>query len=351
MKKKILTLLLVFVMIFALAACGSDDTETGGEGEGQETYNLKYSFEGNESMRLIQAWIAWEEKITEASDGRVTFTNYFDSTLLDANAEVTQLQSGIADIGNIHKYAKDGYVMFEKWKGFTMGTPVNGQIEMTKKLIEEFPELQKELELFKTLAIAFDGGSYQLLTVDTPVEGVDDMKGLVIWCEADFNDFIKGLGATPVNTPWSEVYSSLQKNMYDGLLIAAETLQGNNFAEVCDYCTLINLNYLAAPGDFMCLDTWNSLPEDIQAIFDDPEIVGFIENEMAEGGRKSETDTLEWAKADMGTTVIELSDEEHQNFVNILNESKKSIAAEWDDQGLPGTELLERLIELSAEYE
>lgn len=348
MKKRLLAVFLALSMVLAFTACASDETSADG---GEKTYDLKYSFEGNETMRLIQAWIKWEEKITEATDGRVKFTNYFDSTLLDANAEITQLKAGVADIGNVHKYASDGFTMFEKWKGFTMGTPVDGQIEMTKQLIEEFPELQKELELFKTLAIAFDGGSYQLLTVDKAVKKADDMKGMVIWCEADFNDFIKGLGATPVNTPWSEVYSSLQKNMYDGMLIAAETLKGNNFAEVCDYCTLINLNYLAAPGDFMCLDTWNSLPKDIQAVFDDPEIVGFIENEMAEGGRKSEKDSLEWAKKNEGTTVIELSDAEHQKFVDILNQSKKSIAAEWDEQGLPGTKLLKRMIELSAEYE
>ena len=65
------------------------------------------------------------------------------------------------------------------------------------------------------LAYAFDGGTYQLLTVNKEVDSVDDMKGLVIWREADFNDFVKGMGATPVNTPWSEVYSSLQKNMYE----------------------------------------------------------------------------------------------------------------------------------------
>ncbi len=348
MKRKVIVVLLISVMVFVFAACGND---SGGSGDSQETYNLKYSFEGNETMRLIQAWLEWEDLITEATDGRVTFTNYYDSTLLDANAEITQLQSGIADIGNVHKYASDGFVMFEKWKGFTMGTPIDGQIEMTKQLVEEFPELQEEISIFKTLAYAFDGGSYQLLTVNKEVDSVSDMKGMVIWCEADFNDFIEGLGATPVNTPWSEVYSSLQKNMYDGLLIAAETLQGNNFAEVCKYCTLINLNYLTAPGDFMCLDTWNSLPEDIQAVFDDPEIVGFIENEMAEGGRKSEEEVLEWAKNEMGTKIIELSDEEHQKFVDILNDSKKGIADAWDKQGLPGTKLLNRMIELSAEYE
>ena len=72
---------------------------------------------------------------------------------------------------------------------------------------------------------------------------------------------------------------------------------------------------------------------------------------MAEGGRKSEEEVLEWAKNEMGTKIIELSDEEHQKFVDILNDSKKGIADAWDKQGLPGTKLLNRMIELSAEYE
>ena len=49
--------------------------------------------------------------------------------------------------------------------------------------------------------------------------------------------------------------------------------------------------------------------------------------------------------------MIELSDEEQQKFVDVLNESKKSIAAAFDAEGLPGTEILNRMIELSKEYQ
>lgn len=101
----------------------------------------------------------------------------------------------------------------------------------------------------------------------------------------------------------------------------------------------------------MCLDTWNSLPESIQAVFDDAEIRGYIEKEQAESGHKSEASSIEWAEKNHGTEVIELSDAQQQKFIDILNQSKKSIAKEWDDQGLPGTKLLDRIIELSAEYE
>lgn len=343
MKKKILAIGLIFIMVFAMTACGKSSSE-------EETWNLKFSIEGSEGIRMSQLWREWADLITEKTDGRVTFQFYYDSTLLDPNGEYEQLTAGVADIADMHRYASDGFVMLEKWKGFTMGTPVEGQVEITKKLFEEFPELQEEISGVHPLAYAFDGGTYQLLTVNKEVDSVDDMKGLVIWCEADFNDFVKGMGATPVNTPWSEVYSSLQKNMYDGLLIAAETLQSVNFAEVCKYCTMVNLNYLTQPGHFMNLDVWNSMPDDIKAVFNDEEVVNLIESSMEKSAHESESEGIEWAVENHGTKVIELSDEEQQKFVDILNESKKSIAAEFDAEGLPGTKILNRMIELSKEY-
>lgn len=346
MKKKILALSMIFIMVLAMTACG----KSGGSGD-QETWNLKFSFEGSEGIRMSQLWKEWADMITEKTDGRVTFTFYYDSTLLDANGEYAQLTAGVADIADIHRYASDGFTMLEKWKGFTMGTPIEGQVAITKALFEEFPELQEETSGIHPLAYAFDGGTYQLLTVNKEVDSVDDMKGLVIWCEADFNDFVKGMGATPVNTPWSEVYSSLQKNMYDGLLIAAETLESVNFAEVCQYCTMVNLNYLTQPGHFMNLDVWNSLPDDIKAVFNDEEVVNFIESNMEKSAHEAEQEGIQWAIDNHGTKVIELSDEEQQKFVDVLNESKKSIAAAFDAEGLPGTEILNRMIELSKEYQ
>ena len=47
----------------------------------------------------------------------------------------------------------------------------------------------------------------------------------------------------------------------------------------------------------------------------------------------------------------ELSDEEQQKFVDILNSSKNGMAEAWDAEGLPGTDLLNRIVELSADYQ
>lgn len=114
---------------------------------------------------------------------------------------------------------------------------------------------------------------------------------------------------------------------------------------------MVNLNYLTQPGHFMNLDVWNSLPDDIKAVFNDEEVVNFIESNMEKSAHESEEAGIQWAIDNHGTKVIELSDEEQQKFVDVLNESKKSIAAAFDAEGLPGTEILNRMIELSKEYQ
>ncbi len=101
----------------------------------------------------------------------------------------------------------------------------------------------------------------------------------------------------------------------------------------------------------MNLDVWNSLPDDIKAVFNDEEVVNFIESNMEKSAHESEEEGIQWAIDNHGTKVIELSDEEQQKFVDALNESKKSIAAAFDAEGLPGTEILNRMIELSKEYQ
>lgn len=222
---------------------------------------------------------------------------------------------------------------------------------MSYALWNTYEELRNEYKDVKNLAQSFNGGTmYQLLTVDKPIEKPEDMKGLTIWCEADYNGFVKGCGATPVNTPFSEVYSSLQKHMYDGMMIPTETLKSVNFAEVCKYCNKLNICYATEPGHLMNLNKFNSLPEDIQAVFDDPEIINLVETANMEGFKKVEAVAMEWAEETYGTEEIIVSDENLDAFYQIMADANVATAEELDAKGLPGTDMLNSLKEWSEEF-
>lgn len=186
--KKILAVLLTFVMIFAMTACGG-----GASGE-DKVYNLKISLEPSESNFMAENWREWADAVTEASDGRLQFTFYYDNTLVDANAQYQQLVSGVADIADVHRYASDGFVITENWKLLTAGIPVDQQTSLSYKFLEEFPDVADEFKDVKILAHTYSGGgAYDILTVDKEVKTPADLKGMTIWCEADWNEFHKGL--------------------------------------------------------------------------------------------------------------------------------------------------------------
>ena len=345
MKKKLLTVMLIALLVFAFTSCGKSSEA------GEENYNLKFSLAVSESNFQAESWRTWADAVTEATDGRVTFTFYYDDTLIDANAEYQQLLSGVADIADVHRYANDGFNISEVWKSLTSGIPEDAAVDFSYRLYEEFDAISDEFKDVKVLAQGFNGGTmYQLLTVNKEVNQPSDMAGLTIWCEADWNGFVEKCGATPVNTPFSEVYSSLQKNMYDGMLIPTETLQSCNFAEVCKYCVKLNLCYASAPGHLMNMDTWNSLPDDIKEIIDSEEIRSVVEKANVEGFKSAEEGAMEWAEETYGTKEVVLTDQQHDAFMELVKEANLEKAKELDSKGLPGTEIVEALAKWTAEW-
>ena len=345
MKKKLLTVMLIALLVFAFTSCGKSSEA------GEENYNLKFSLAVSESNFQAESWRTWADAVTEATDGRVTFTFYYDDTLIDANAEYQQLLSGVADIADVHRYANDGFNISEVWKSLTSGIPEDAAVDFSYRLYEEFDAISDEFKDVKVLAQGFNGGTmYQLLTVNKEVKQPSDMAGLTIWCEADWNGFVEKCGATPVNTPFSEVYSSLQKNMYDGMLIPTETLQSCNFAEVCKYCVKLNLSYASAPVHLMNMDTWNSLPDDIKEIIDSEEIRSVVEKANVEGFKSAEEGAMEWAEETYGTKEVVLTDQQHDAFMELVKEANLEKAKELDSKGLPGTEIVEALAKWTAEW-
>ncbi len=341
--KKLLMILLIIVMTLSFAACG-DSGDEGGTADNGESFELKVNWENDDSNFMVENWDEWCDAITEKSDGRITFTTYYSCTLLDSSAEMQQLMAGVADIADAKRLASDGFNISENWKLLTAGVPSDGQVSLSYDFCEKFPEIMEEFAGVKVLAQSYTGGSpYQLLTTNKEVHSPDDMKGLTIWCEPDWNEFVKACGASPVNTPWSEVYSSLQKNMYDGLMIPVETMKSCNFAEVCHYVTFIDFWSLSGPGYYMNLDTYNSLPDDLKALIDDEEMRTELETKNLEDGIALQDSSLQWSIDEFGTTAVYPTDKEKEAFLEKLTESKQILAKKLDDLGLPGTEMVEAI--------
>lgn len=86
----------------------------------------------------------------------------------------------------------------------------------------------------------FEGGQRHFLTVKTPVEKLDDFKGLKTRVPPSplFIDVWKGLGTNPTPMAYGEVYSALETGALDAVEINLSSIESEKFYEVAKGVTL-----------------------------------------------------------------------------------------------------------------
>ena len=125
-------------------------------------------------------------------------------------------------------------------------------------------------------------GSDQWFFSKEPLETVADFEGKKIRSHsAAMSDFIKGMGAEPVELEVSEIYTALQIGTVDATVTTALLGVTGRLFEVADYIAgpVIGFGYT---NNVINQDVWNRMPEDLQRI-------------MIEEGAKMELEALRLA--------------------------------------------------------
>lgn len=102
-------------------------------------------------------------------------------------------------------------------------------------------------------------------TAKTPVETIDDLKGLKIRSvEANlYLDYKAALGMNPTPLAFSEVYTSLSTGVIDAAANTLDSFVSNNLYEVCDYF-IMNNGMIPIYPITISQKTWDSLSEEQQ---------------------------------------------------------------------------------------
>ncbi len=100
-----------------------------------------------------------------------------------------------------------------------------------------------------------------------PVKTMDDWDGLLVQSISPvISSIIEALGGSPVSgQPYTESYSLIEKGTVDGVITAPAAMRIFALTDVAKYMTSAYM-VPAVHGFSINLDTWNSLPDDIQDI-------------------------------------------------------------------------------------
>jgi TRAP-type C4-dicarboxylate transport system substrate-binding protein len=303
----------------------------------EEVIELKYGTQYPPTHSYSIADQHWIEKIEKETNGRVKIKSYWAGTLIGNINNMGDVAKGIVDIGFITPvFEKSGVDLTKALIGYFWGSPSDRlNMKIFWELWDKFPELQKELERVKLLAIT--GASPMRLMSVKPVRTLADLKGMRIKTSSDMVVPLKEYGADGLEISMAETYEGLKKGTLDGVFAPLEGYKSMKLAEVVKYETE---NFCAIRGPNrargMNWDTWNKLPPSIQKIFEankewwSVEILNVIDKLDVEGKELA-------SKA--GVQVIQLPASEVEKFEALHEVENVKTAKELDQKGLPATKL------------
>ena len=270
MKKKLLALLLMAVLTFALAACGGGGDSGAAEGDsdafaGGQTFTIKIGH-SDTTTNLINVSLENFAKYVEEQSGGAVKVDIYAAEQLGSNAEMAEmLEMGSLDAMMMPQGQEASFAP----KINTLGLPfLFPDYDSVYKVLDSEigDELVADLESHNMIQLAYwENGLRQTTNSKRPLNGAADFKGLKIRTPEDAMTMaiFNALGASPSPLAFSELYLALQQGTFDGQENPVSNIYANNFQDVQKYLAMTNHKY-ECKNMIFSLTSWNKYPEDVQ---------------------------------------------------------------------------------------
>jgi len=192
----VLTVLLVLV-------CWSPSTV---HGQGK-TYALRVTNPLQQESLPSQALENWGKELEKRTDGRIKVKYYPGCTLASMPQQYDAVVKGMADVGMHIIGTTMGRFPQSEVLDLPLGWP--GDTTTTKVANEYYDKFKpKDLDAVKVLWLHGSGPSWVCM-LKSPVNKLEDLRGVKMRTGGNNTDYMKALGGTPVGMPMTEVYDAL----------------------------------------------------------------------------------------------------------------------------------------------
>ena len=343
MKFTQVALFAVFVTAFLMMSAGHGNHAFA---ESKKIYEFKLAnFYPPMSSFNTVIWPFWEKQLKKASNGRIEIKVYPAEQLAKSEDMWESVETGICDMGHFFLMFEAGRFPVSEYGYLPMIFTSNRTCSLTMTaLYEKYPEIQKEFENVKVLW--FNGNApAQFFTKNKQINSLDDLKGLKInggglyWKNVG-----EQLGFAPMSLPFPDIYDALSKGVIDGNTVEWEGQYIFRWYEL-DKFSLGGVNLYIYPFIF-CMNKrkWDSLPPDIQKVFNDfsgpkgAEMTGYIFDQFNLADKKHIEDYVN----KKGLPPIQyISDEKRTELKDKLHPVIDLWVTEMKKKGVPGEKILQ----------
>jgi len=224
-------------------------------------------FAANSGPRAdVLSW--WADELNKRTEGRVEIEFFWSGSLLKTKDILKGVSNGVADMGTViatitpaelplFTYGSFPFNEVDSWIG------VNAWWELHKT----DPHLLAEMEENNIKMLLQNvSGPNQLVCREEPLDTTEKLKGAQIRVPGQLQDFMTEIGANVVNISTGDLYQAIDRGIVDCTQFGMPFIKSYKLYEVAKALVIANFSNSYQYGTAINLDTWNSLPEDIQAI-------------------------------------------------------------------------------------
>ena len=286
-------------------------------------------------------------RVEEAGlDITIEWKEAYAGSLLKPTFVLQGVSDGIADIGFEPTIFHPDKLPLEQVSFMTPFTTTDvvkvGQT--IDKLHETIPAFKEQYDKFGVKRLAgssFD--SYELFTT-FPVKTFADVEGQKISTAGAALQWLRGTGATPVESNMTLYYNNAKTGVIDGFIIFPSSIPGMKYPEAAPHVTKVGFGAQYAAALIINQGVYDGLPPELQDILVE---VGKEWTAKADAGQQ---EAYEMAYGGVpqdfaGAETYELPREEQEKWANAMPNIAKEWAEQMESQDLPGNEVLSAYME------
>jgi TRAP-type C4-dicarboxylate transport system substrate-binding protein len=285
------------------------------------------------------------EEVNKRTGGKVHITVFPSGTLNPPFETFNAIKTGIAQIGAAAVgYSAQIMPLNKLFGDALMGVPTAKEASgLWTMALKNLPELKNEFEGLHLLWV----NSTLPLSIGTtrkPINRLEDFKGLVMRFPPGLEPLAKTWGVSPISVAPGDLYVALQKGTVEGFMGGSEMLKAMRLAEYIKYITSVSMAF-GISYTAMNMKTWESLPPDVQKVFND--LTEWAQALQLKYTEASEKESLDFAFS-QGCKPIKIDQAEIDRIHQISMPVFEKMAADLEARGKPARKVLREIERLTS---
>ncbi len=202
------------------------------------------------------------------SEDRVEWTESYGGALYGFKDTLEAVGDGLTDAGWVGTLWEGSKMPLQNVTYFTpfVSDDLVATLKIMNELHKELPQLRQAWDDENVVFLGASGVETYHLFTNFPVTSLADLEGRKILAPGPSANWIKHLGAVPVNGALPTYYNQVQTGVADGMVVIITGAFPNKHYEVAPYVTLVGIGAQMTGGLGINKDVWETLSDDVQQV-------------------------------------------------------------------------------------